>query len=116
MSRPAVRLRAWWFSGALLLAGLVVAGVSDRLLLGGLLMAAAFVVALALRVGLSEERAGGLHVRSRGLDVLFYTAASIDVAGATLIVTHDLEPRLLLAVNAVFGAVLLSMWSRAVRS
>ena len=67
--------------------GLVVAGYWRR---GALVLAVGVGVAAGLRIALSEERAGLLAVRSKGIDVLttatvsaamFYVAWTIDPLG-----------------------------------
>lgn len=69
--------------------GLVVAGYWRR---GALVLAVGVGVAAGLRIALSEERAGLLAVRSKGIDVLttatvsaamFYVAWTIDPLGTS---------------------------------
>ncbi len=84
-------LGAWNVSAALLLAGWLVVVVSGRALVGGILMSAAFGVAAVLRGWLPRERAGGLLVRSRRVDVALYVVMAIVVLVAFVAV--DLRPR-----------------------
>ncbi|MEP7161291.1 MAG: DUF3017 domain-containing protein [Dermatophilaceae bacterium] len=84
-------LGAWNPPAALLLAGWLVVVVIGRALVGGIMMAAAFGVAAALRGWLPQERAGGLLVRSRRVDVALYVGVAIVVLVGFAAV--DLRPR-----------------------
>lgn len=83
------RLGAWWLVWASVVISLALA--VDRLLWGSVLLASSIALGAGLRLVLSEERAGGLVVRSRALDVtlMLVLAAALLVSGLTL----DLSPR-----------------------
>ena len=112
---PAIPLRAWWACGGLLLLGLAVVGLTGRVLVGGALMAAAFVVAAGLRAVLPPQRAGGLNVRTRPLDLLFYVAAAVNVLGGVLLVLHHAPLRLVVGADVVLAAALGWLWFDATR-
>ncbi|AKT52955.1 hypothetical protein ADJ73_16380 [Arsenicicoccus sp. oral taxon 190] len=82
------RLALWWvLGGGCLLALAVIAFGSPRL--GGILLAGALVVAAAIRLTVPAERAGGLVIRSRVVDVLMYLAlATVVAVGATAVNWH----------------------------
>ncbi|WP_029212051.1 DUF3017 domain-containing protein [Arsenicicoccus bolidensis] len=82
------RLALWWVLGVgCVLALAVVAVVSPRL--GGNLLAGALAAAAVLRLVVSDAAAGGLVIRSRGLDVLMYLALAVVVAvGANAVNWH----------------------------
>lgn len=89
--RPTItrRLDAWWVVAVVLALALAVA--TGRLLWGGVLLSAALGLGALLRLLLPSERAGGLVVRSRALDVgvMLVLAAALLVSALTL----DLRPR-----------------------
>lgn len=69
-----------------MLGGLVLFRFTDGVLLGGSAMAVGCLVAAVLRAVRPADSAGGLHVRSRNVDVAMMTAAGIAVAVATFLV------------------------------
>lgn len=76
----------WWAPTAVLLAGLLAVVVGRRALVGGVIMGAAFALAAVLRLVLPEDRAGGLAVRTRGLDLLVLSVLSLAVVVAFALV------------------------------
>lgn len=89
--RPYVtrRLAAWWVVGALVLVAVIVA--QERLLWASVLLSSALGLGALLRLLLPTESAGGLVVRSRGIDVALLggLAVAVLVSGLSL----DLTPR-----------------------
>lgn len=88
--RQGARLGLWWFFAAVFMVGFVAATVAGRMLVGGVVMAVAFLAAAALRLALPTWRAGALHIRSAPVDVLLFAGLGVAVLGATLLV--DLGP------------------------
>ncbi|WP_338748390.1 DUF3017 domain-containing protein [Janibacter alittae] len=92
-SRPALDvppLAAWWVIAAGVVVGLIFV-LTDHVLRATAVLGATLVLAAVLRIVLSTDRAGGLVVRSRVLDVLTLVvlAGLIVVSGFTL----DMTPR-----------------------
>ncbi len=90
--RPPVvpRLATWWVVAAVLALALVFVA-TDHLLRAGVTLAAGCLVGAVLRGVLPEDRAGGLVVRSRFVDV-----ATMAVLGALVLLSAlvlDLLPR-----------------------
>lgn len=105
------RLGLWWAGAAVVLAGLAVFVGLDRPLVGGLLMAAGFVVWAVLRVVLRDRPASGLVVRSIGLDVVTQLGLALNVAGAVLLTVVRMDWRPL----AVMDLLLLIAFVAVVR-
>lgn len=84
-------LGAWWAPMAVLVAGLAIVLIGHRALVGGMVMGAAFLLAALLRLVLPEERAGGLAVRSRAVDLLALIGLAVAVMVAFALV--DWAPR-----------------------
>lgn len=82
--RPRSGPGAWWLPAIVLGAGLTLVVVGDHSLAGGLLMGSAFLTAALLRLVLPEDRAGGIAVRSRALDVI-----TLMVLGVLLLVVFS---------------------------
>lgn len=76
---------------AVLVAGLAIVLIGHRALVGGMVMGAAFLLAALLRLVLPEERAGGLAVRSRAVDLLSLIGLAVAVMVAFALV--DWAPR-----------------------
>lgn len=86
-ARPLVRLGVgWWAWAVLVLGGLVVFAAGGGILAGGLVMAAGFAVAAVLRAVLPADKAGGLHIRGRRIDVLLHGLMAVAVALAAVLV------------------------------
>lgn len=85
----APKLGWWWAAPPVLLVGLALFAV-ERVLLGGLVLAAGMGLAALLRLVLPASASGGLVVRSRTVDVLTMAALS----GALFVITAvlDLSP------------------------
>lgn len=88
--RPGARLGLWWAFATVFAAGFLVAALAGRMLVGGVVMAAAFLTAAAIRLALPTWRAGALHIRSAAVDVMLFAGLGVVVLGATLLV--DLGP------------------------
>ncbi|GAB3113570.1 hypothetical protein GCM10027055_18290 [Janibacter alkaliphilus] len=90
-SRPRVArgLGAWWLVAALVLLGVGVA--IDRMLWASVIVSGGLALGALLRLTLPEERAGGLVVRARAVDVatLLVLGLAVLVSGLSL----DLTPR-----------------------
>lgn len=83
-------LGPWWLVSAAVATGVVMIGLG-QIRLGGQIACAAFVAAALVRLlAKPSRRAGGLTVRSRGLDVLILLALGIGVLIASA--TVNLEP------------------------
>lgn len=95
------RLGLWWVGAALLLLGLAVFVLAQRRLLGGLLMAAGFVTWAGLRFALRDQPAGGLVVRSLGLDLVTQVGLAVNVAGAVVLTLRRVDWRPLAAIDLV---------------
>ncbi len=67
-------------------AGLAWLVVGDRVLDGGLLVAASFALAAVLRAVLPDDQVGGLHVRGRRRDVIMHAGLAAAVALAVVLV------------------------------
>lgn len=93
------RLGPWRWCAALGLVGLAVLVATGHIVIGAGITASAFVLAAALRWGLPTEASGGLHVRSRALDVVLALAAAVNVFGAALMVGRHLPWQILGAVD-----------------
>lgn len=80
--RPRHVLGAWWATAVVVLAGLLIAVLAHRAVVGGIVMAAGFLLGALLRLVLPDARAGGLVVRSRVVDLLllFGLAAAVLLA------------------------------------
>ncbi|MBK7721348.1 MAG: hypothetical protein IPI32_03710 [Austwickia sp.] len=89
MERRRPKLGAWWAVSAPLLAGWVVFVVANRRLVGGLLMASAFLVWGVLRLVLPDRP--GLAVRSVPLDLITHVALFVNVAGAVMLTLRRVE-------------------------
>ncbi len=85
----AARLGWWWLFALVLAGGLAMATLGRRMLVGGVLMAVAFVLAAALRA-FRPQYAGGLRVRSLRFDVWLWLGLAALVLAAFLAV--DLGP------------------------
>lgn len=103
-------LRAWWVTALIVAAGwgLVAAGF---VLVGGLLMGLGCVFALVPRLlaAADEPQLGGLHLRTRRVDLWLYTVLVVNVVGATLMVTRDVNVLFVIVPDAlllVWGAAL----------
>lgn len=83
--RSRLGLSAWCLPAFVLSAGLALVVLGDRSLLGGYLMGSAFLTGALLRLVLPEDRAGGIAVRSRTLDVF-----TLVVLGGSLIVVFSI--------------------------
>ncbi|QQS01338.1 MAG: DUF3017 domain-containing protein [Austwickia sp.] len=79
-------LGAWWAPAGVVTAGFLVVLVGNRALVGGLVMGAGFLLAALLRLVLPEDRAGGLVVRSRALDLLALLGLAVAVVVAFALV------------------------------
>jgi DUF3017 family protein len=84
----APKLGWWWAAPPVLLVGLALFAV-ERVLLGGLVLAAGMGLAALLRLVLPASASGGLVVRSRTVDVLTMAALS----GALFVITAVLDLR-----------------------
>ena len=84
----APKLGWWWAAPPVLLMGLALFAV-ERVLLGGLVLAAGMGLAALLRLVLPASASGGLVVRSRTVDVLTMAALS----GALFVITAVLDLR-----------------------
>ena len=104
------RLGPWWPCAAVGAVGLVVLVGTGRFVWGAGLIALAFVMAAAFRLARPAEGGGGLHVRSRALDVVLCLTAAINVLGAALMVGPHLPWQVLgvidLGLLAVIAVVL----------
>ncbi len=80
--RPVLGLGVWWAVAVVAFVGLSLVTFGGQLRLGGLVFAAAFVLAAALRAVLPSPRGGGLEVRRRSIDVslLLVVAAGVGAA------------------------------------
>lgn len=111
MSSAFAGLRAWWLVAGIVLAGWALVA-TGAVLIGGLVMAAAFAVAALLRLTNGDQgRIGALAVRVRPLDLWLYTTAAVNIAGATLLVTRHLEVTAFVIVEAaliIWGAVVVA--------
>lgn len=106
-------LGMWWLFIAILGAGLAMLG-AGWLTAGGIVMALAFGVAALVR--LVRPDAGGLHIRSRAVDVLFYLSAALNVLGAVLLVERLVPLRVVgIADVALLGTVAV-VWLRGERA
>ncbi len=102
-------LRGWWLVAALVATGWVVVSLGQTLI-GGVVMATGSAVALLMRaVGGRDERLGAVILRTRPWDLWLYTMLTVNVMGATLLVTRHIE----VIVLAVADAVLL-VWGAAI--
>lgn len=81
----------WWWAPALVLIGGLALIATDRVRPGALAVAGALALAAALRAVLPSRVAGGLGVRSRGVDVLIM--AGLALALAVIALWVDLTPR-----------------------
>lgn len=82
-------LGVWWPVALVVAAGVLATGLG-HIRLGGQLVGAALVVAAAVRlVARPARRAGGLVVRSRGLDVFVLLALALGVLIASATVNLD---------------------------
>ncbi|WP_068431282.1 DUF3017 domain-containing protein [Piscicoccus intestinalis] len=100
------RLGPWWPCAALGAVGLVVLVGTGHIVWGAGLIALAFVMAAAFRLAQPAERGGGLHVRSRALDVVLCLTAAINMLGAALMVGPHLSWQVLGAVDLVLLVVI----------
>lgn len=100
------RLGPWWPCAALGAVGLVVLVGTGHIVWGAALIALAFVMAAAFRLTQPTERGGGLHVRSRALDVVLCLTAAINMLGAALMVGPHLSWQVLGAVDLVLLVVI----------
>ncbi len=99
------RLGPWWAGTTLLLLGLVVFGVLDHSLVGGLLIASGFGVWAGLRYALRGRRSGGLVVRSLWLDLVTLTALAINVAGTVVLTLRHIDWRPLAVLDVLLLGV-----------
>lgn len=84
-----VVLGPWWPVALLTAAGVVTTGLG-QIRLGGQMMCGALVVAAVVRLlAQPARRAGGLVVRSRGVDVIVLLALAISVLIASATVNLD---------------------------
>lgn len=105
MSDHLARARGWWIVTALVTAGWVTVA-AGQVLIGGVVMTAGCVVALLMRwLCGNDPRLGALILRSRPLDMWFYAVLTVNVLGATLLVTRHMSVPVLAAVDAVLVAV-----------
>jgi hypothetical protein len=65
-------------------AGLGVIGFGGAPWLGGVIMGAALLVGSAVRLVLSEERAGGLAIRTKKTDVVVFAVIGLALVGGSL--------------------------------
>ena len=102
-------LRGWWLVAALVATGWGVVSLGQTLI-GGVIMAAGSAVALLMRaVGGNDERLGAVMLRTRSWDLWLYTMLTVNVLGATLLVTRHIEVIVLAVADAVlllWGAVI----------
>lgn len=75
--RTLAGLGVWWAVVAIAFVGLFLVVVGEKLRLGGMILAAAILLAAVLRALLPSPKGGGLEVRSRSRDVLTLLAAAL---------------------------------------
>lgn len=104
----------WWW--------LFIAGVAVGLLwlclgwlhAGGIVMALAFGLAAAIRLA-RPDGGGGLVIRSRPVDVVFYLSAALNSLGAVLLVERLVPLRLVGGADLALLVVLAVVWWRGER-
>ena len=81
---------------------------------GGIVMALGFALAAVVRF-VRPHDSGGLQVRSRGADVVFYLAAALNVLGAVLLVERLLPLRVVVLADVALLLTVAGVWWRGER-
>ncbi len=106
-------LGPWWPFMATVAVGLVLLSIG-WLHAGGIVMALGFALAAVVRF-VRPHDSGGLQVRSRGADVVFYLAAALNVLGAVLLVERLLPLRVVVLADVALLLIVAGVWWRGER-